>query len=184
MTNELYRQTVHLVTGILAATSAFFLAQHVFFLFWTTIFAGSLCVIIGRPRFFTPLWRVFERSDAAFKGKGWLFFLLGILATGALFWERAAPALFLLAIPDALATMLAPLVPSQRLPWNHRKGYFGSGVFFVSAFLVLLVTVPFVAAVLLALLLTAIESFDYREIPFLDDNLVIPLVAAFFLGFV
>ena len=183
MANELYRQTVHLICGIAAALSVLVLSKTSFLWFWGLFFvAATLLVLFASPSL-TWAWKLFERSDAAFQGKGGLFFLLGIGLTGALFWETAFGALLLLAIPDALATIFAPLVHSPKLLWNHRKSVFGSTVFFVSALIILLFIAPIGAAFLVAFLLTAIESFDYREIPFLDDNIVIPLVAAFLLQF-
>lgn len=183
MTNELYRQTIHLVCGITAALSVLMLTQSLFLWFWGVFFVASLVFVIFAPPSLFWAWKLFERNDVAFRGKGGLFFLLGLWLTGVLFWESAFGAIVLLAIPDALATMLAPLVRSPRLPWNHRKSVFGSAAFFVSALLILFFLVPVGAAFLLAFLLAAIESFDYREIPFLDDNIVIPLVAGFLLQF-
>lgn len=184
MANELYRQTVHLVCGITAAVSALFLSQTVFLLFWGLFFVATLILIMYAQPSLAWAWKLFERQDVAFRGKGALFFLLGIWMVAALFWEEAFAAILILAIPDALATMLAPYYRSAKLPWNHRKSVFGSTVFFVSAFLILIFIIPFLGALLAAFLLAAIESFDYREIPFLDDNVVIPLVAGFLLQFV
>jgi len=183
MANEVYRQTVHLICGVGAALSALFLSQQLFLFSWSLFFVVCLLFVLYAPPSFTWVWKVFERTDVAFRGKGGLFFVAGICCTGLLFWENAFPALLLLAIPDALATISAPHFRSARLPWNHRKSVFGSSVFFVSALAVLFVFVPVGGAFLTAFLLAAIESFDYREIPFLDDNIVIPLVAGFLLQF-
>lgn len=183
MANELYRQTVHLVCGTGAAISALFLSQGLFLLAWGGLFVVALALVLFASPSLHWAWKLFERDDVAFKGKGALFFIAGLWLAGALFWESAFGAILLLAVPDALATMLAPYYRSARLPWNHRKSVFGSAVFFVSATTILLVLVPVLAAFLVAILLAALESFDYREIPFLDDNLVLPLVAGFLLGF-
>jgi dolichol kinase len=184
MTNELYRQAVHLVTGVLAATCVLLLSRPVFLLVWGALVLLAVLVAAVPSLASGHLWSTFERRDVAFRGKGALFFLLGIWLTAAAFWEHAFPALLLLAIPDALATALAPFVHGPRLPWNHRKSVWGSSVFLASAFAILLPFVPVAGAFLIALLLAAIESFDYREIPFLDDNIVIPLVAGFLFRFI
>lgn len=183
MVNEFYRQTVHLACGTVAALCVLAISRSAFLWVWGLFLLLGAVLLFISPSFLASAWGTFERSDVAFRGKGALFFLFGIWLTGLLFWGSAFGAILLLAIPDALATVLAPLVRSPRLPWNHRKSVFGSGSFFVSALIILFFLAPVGAAFLLAFLLTAIESFDYREIPFLDDNLVIPIVAGFLLQF-
>jgi dolichol kinase len=183
MTNELYRQGIHIAVGLAAVLSALLFSQAVFLYVWSAVTIGYVLIITVFARAFRGLFIVVEREHAPFVGKGGLFFLIGILGTAALFWENAVLALLLLAIPDALATALAPLVRSPALPYNKRKSLWGSTVFFVSASLILSVWFQQLAIFFIAFLLTALESFDYREIPFLDDNMVIPLVAGFLLQF-
>lgn len=125
---------------------------------------------------------MFEREDAAFRGKGALFFCLGIFLTAVLFWDHASEAILLLAVPDAIATITGTIVKSPALPYNHRKSIAGSFALFLSSVIILSFTLHNLSVFLIAFLLAALESFDYREIPFLDDNLVIPLIAGFLLS--
>jgi dolichol kinase len=183
MANELYRQSIHLGIGLVAAILAFILPRTIYL--WLS--GLGVIAILVTVLFFTREVRwilaIVEREHAAFKGKGALFFMLGIFLTALLFWEQAGVSILVLAIADAAATVGGTLFVSPKLPYNHRKTYFGSGVFFLSATLVLAIAHPVVGVVFIAFLLTALESFDYREIPFLDDNLVIPLVTASLLAY-
>jgi dolichol kinase len=184
MANELYRQAIHLVGGLAAALGAFLLPQSVFLWISGAVVAAVLLIIL----FFRPemkwVYTVLEREHAAFLGKGALFFTLGIFLTALLFWEQAPFAILLLSIPDAVATIVGTLFQSAKLPYNHRKTLFGSGAFFVSCAIVLSVRYPVLAVFFIAFFLTALESFDYREIPFLDDNIVIPVVSGYLLSLI
>ena len=183
MTNELYRQGIHVAVGLAAVLTALFLPKSAFLTLWLVITVGfllAITVFAGPLRF---VFATLEREHAPFRGKGGVFFFLGILITAALFWDNVVLALLLLAFPDALATAFAPLIASPALPYNKRKTVWGSTVFFISASLILSVWFQQLAIFFIAFLLTALESFDYREIPFLDDNLVIPIVAGFLLQF-
>jgi dolichol kinase len=181
MVNELYRQSIHLITGIVAAVAAFLLPKSVFVVITGLIALVAVAIAIFFQKDLKRFLGMLEREHIAFKGKGLVFFALGVFFTAVLFWEHAGAALLLLAIPDAAATVVGSLFRSPELPYNHRKTYLGSGIFFVCA-LVIFSFIHFSAGILLAaFLLTALESFDYREIPFLDDNLVIPVVAAYLL---
>ncbi len=183
MANEFYRQIIHIGVGLTAVLGAVFLTRGQFLLLWgavTVAYILSITLLKHQLRF---VFAVLEREHAPFSGKGGLFFFLGVLFTVILFWDDAVLALLLLAIPDGLATLLAPLVKSPPLPYNHRKSVWGTTVFFVSAALILSTHFQQAAIFFVAFLLAAIESFDYREIPFLDDNLVIPVVAGFLLQF-
>jgi dolichol kinase len=181
MANELYRQGIHLVAGILAALLAFFLPKAVFLWCMGLLLAGTLVVILFFTREVSWLYKTLEREHAAFLGKGALFFILGIFLTGLLFWEHAGVAILMLSIPDAAATIIGSMFPSPKLPYNHRKTLLGSGAFFLSGVLVLAVAQPGLSIFFIAFLLTALESFDYREIPFLDDNIVIPVITGYLL---
>jgi dolichol kinase len=182
MANELYRQGIHLLVGALAAIAAFALPKTAFL--WAT---GLLLVLIlvgmfAMPRALKWVFIVLEREHVAFKGKGGFFFVLGLFLTGLLFYEQAGWAILVLAIPDSIATIIGTLFHSPELPYNHRKTFLGSGAFFVSALLVLVFAHQGLEIVFIAFLVTALESFDYREIPFLDDNLVIPVITAWLLS--
>jgi dolichol kinase len=183
MVNELYRQGVHVGVGLIALITALVLPQKGFLILWTLVTLAYVFVISVAAGTIKWLFIHLERERVPFKGKGGLFYFLGILITAALFWNDIVLALLLLAIPDALATALAPLIRSPPLPYNKRKSTWGSAVFFISASLILSVWFQQLAIFFIAFLLTALESFDYHEIPFLDDNLVIPVVAGFLLQF-
>lgn len=183
MVNELYRQGVHIGVGLIAIATALVLPQKGFLLLWSLVTIVYIFIISVGAGSLKWLFASLERERIPFRGKGGLFFFLGVLATAALFWNDIVLALLLLAIPDALATALAPLIHSPPLPYNKRKSAWGSAVFFISACVILSVWFQQLAILFIAFLLTALESFDYHEIPFLDDNIVIPLVAGFLLQF-
>jgi len=184
MANELYRQVVHLALGIVIALGAYVLPRTWFLVIIGVLFALGTLFMLFFASEIKWFYQVFEREHVAFKGKGVLFYGLGVWLTAFLFWDHAALAILVLAIPDALATIAGSSFKSGPLPYNHRKTWLGSAVFFVTASLVISVTLHELSVFFIAFLLTALESFDYREIPFLDDNMVIPLVAGFLLGFV
>lgn len=183
MANEFYRQSIHLAVGVVAALGTLLVPKTTYL--WVVGFIVVLASVFMSYMLRNIKWlfHILERDHAAFRGKGAMFFGLGVWLTALLFWENAAMAILLLAIPDALATMIGTMFKRGALPYNHRKSYLGSSVFFVSASIVLSVKYQELSIFFIAFLLTALESFDYREIPFLDDNLVIPLVAGYLLGY-
>jgi dolichol kinase len=182
MANELYRQSIHLFVGVIAAVGAFFLPRTVFLWIAGILTLVTLFIVYAMYREFRWLYALLEREHVAFKGKGAFFYMLGIFLTALLFWEHAGAAIFVLAIADAAATLIGTLFRSPKLPYNHRKTLLGSLAFFLGSVLVLSFASPGLAVLFIAFLLTALESFDYREIPFLDDNLVVPVVAAYLLS--
>jgi len=183
MVNELYRQLVHLVIGLLFAAAAFFLPKSAFLWVSGTLLVVFVLMILFLREELSWLFSALEREHAAFTGKGGFFYFLGAFLTGLLFWEHAAMALLVLAIADSAATIIGTLYRSPSLPYNHRKTLVGSVSFFVVSSLVLSIEYQVLHIFFIAFLLTALESFDYREIPFLDDNLVIPVVTAYLLTF-
>lgn len=182
MVNEFYRQSVHLSVGLVAGIAAFMMPKHLYLWIAGLLTALTLFIVYAMYREFRWLYALLERENVAFKGKGAFFYMLGILLTAVLFWEHAGAAILVLAIADATATLAGTLFRSRRLPYNRRKSTAGSGAFFVSSTLVLSFVQPGFGVFFIAFLLTALESFDYREIPFLDDNLVVPVVAAYLLS--
>lgn len=171
-----------MIGGISAAIGAYLLPRPLYLGIAAAGVVLALLVAIFMVGKLKWLFVLLEREQVAFKGKGLVFFALGVFLTALLFWDYAGVALLLLAIPDAAATIIGSMFHSAELPYNHRKTYLGSGVFFACA-LVILSFVHFSAGIFLAaFLLTALESFDYREIPFLDDNMVIPVVAGYLLS--
>ena len=182
MVNELYRQLVHLVAGLLFASAAYVLPRSAFLWLSGMALVLFLVTLLFR-RELHWLFAALEREHAAFAGKGGLFYFLGVFLTGLLFWQHTAIAILVLCLADAAATIIGTLFRSPSLPYNRRKTIGGSVTFFIVASLVLSAGYPVVHIFFIAFLLTALESFDYREIPFLDDNLVIPLVTAYLLGF-
>lgn len=182
MANELYRQTIHLAVGLIAGICAFFLPKAVFLWLSGILTLIALFVVYAMYKEFRWLYALLEREHVAFKGKGAFFYMLGIFLTALLFWEHAGAAIFVLAIADAAATLIGSLFRSPRLPYNRRKSVLGSLAFFLGSVLVLSFANPGLGVFFIAFLLTALESFDYREIPFLDDNLVVPVVAAYLLS--
>ncbi len=182
MANEVYRQSIHLIAGLIAAIFVWILPEPLYLLAAACLVICAIAIVFFGPGPLKWVFTILEREHVAFKGKGLLFFSLGIFLCAALFWEHAGVALLVLAIPDSAATIVGSRFHSAELPYNHRKTFLGSGVFFLTTILVLAFVRFNAGVVLAAFLLTALESFDYREIPFLDDNLVIPVVAGYLLS--
>lgn len=182
MVNELYRQSIHLGTGFVFAILATMLSKEAFM--WVAAVGVLLSVIV---LFFADslasIFSVLERSNSAFRGKGLLYFMLGVFFVSVLFWEQTALSILVLAVPDSIATIAGVLLKGPSLPYNKRKTLFGSLAFFFSACVVLSFKFHLVAIFFISLLLTALESFDYHDIVFLDDNIVIPVVAGYLLTF-
>lgn len=183
MTNELHRQGIHFTAGIVLAGLAATLTKGIFLTVVGIATLLGVLFLIYFPGWYKRFFGDVEREHTAFRGKGAVFFAIGVLLAALLFWEHAPLAILILAIPDVAATLFGAAFQSPSLPYNRRKSVMGSAVFFVSTSLLLSVRYQELTIFFIAFLLTALESFDYRDIPFLDDNMVVPVVAAYLLTF-
>ncbi len=184
---ELARKVVHMGVGLIAFGLRFLGP------FWSAVAAAAALVSnlfllprIGGRR----LWR--EAEVAAGSSIGNILYPLSVLLLILIFWQRlevAAAAWGILAFGDGMASVAGMALGREKLPWNPRKSWVGTGAYVIcgalAAAALLLWTAPgryslafalaagFGAALLAALL----ESLPQG----LDDNLGVPLVSALFL---
>lgn len=196
--NEIFRQLVHM-SGLVFIALAFFTGK---------IFAGILFMLAAlffllyseyvskcEKNHSTLLSRLecrlrdfafmFERKDIKrpFAGAFWFYFGAG-LAFLLFPLSAASAAAAILAISDSLSTIIGKKF--GRHPVLGKKTLEGTGVFFVSAFLVcMLFFNPFVG-IIGALFATLAELLpEWRRISYsrlsglLDDNLLIPVITGF-----
>ncbi len=184
---ELARKVVHMGVGLIAFGLRFLGP------FWSAVAAAAALVSnlfllprIGGRR----LWR--EAEVAAGSSIGNILYPLSVLLLILIFWQRlevAAAAWGILAFGDGMASVAGMALGREKLPWNPRKSWVGTGAYVIcgalAAAALLLWTAPgryslafalaagFGAALLAALLESPPQG--------LDDNLGVPLVSALFL---
>ncbi|MCD6476795.1 MAG: hypothetical protein J7K26_01345 [Candidatus Aenigmarchaeota archaeon] len=172
---ELRRQFVHML-AILFIFVFQFLGK------WNTailLFIGViLFIIIGKIRttkkikivqkFETNIIKKYERENE-FPFKGAITLLLGIIFAILLFQENIAVAcIVVLSISDSLSTIIGKIYGKHIILNSTIEGSIG---FLISAFIILLFFTNPLKAFFVAIIGAIIEL-----IPFVDDNLIIPLV--------
>lgn len=200
MVNEVRRQLVHLSGLAFIALAQFtgrFVASFYFFMVAFSFLLYSEYMLREQKRFLNMLKKYeqklrdfimrFERENAVrpFQGAFWFFFALGL--TFAIFpLEVATAAGAILAVADALSTIAGTSFGRHRILEN--KTIEGSAAFFFGAFAVSLFLLPPLTSVTVS----AISAFAelIPSLPmlkklnskgWLDDNLLIPLVAGLFI---
>ena len=121
------------------------------------------------------VWRGATRTGAAL----FAFAMATALVVGLLLHfvvespDQLVPALAVLAVADAAATLVGVHLGRHTVPWSPYKTWEGVAGFFVSAAGVL----AFFSSswLLVAACATVIDSADYTDFVFLDDNVLIPL---------
>jgi phytol kinase len=176
---ENLRKSIHLIFGLIIAALIILLERTVLLMFFSiAILMGFLisdAVSRGYRIFFiSPMLELVDRNEAM-PGKGALFFVLSALVVLTLFSIQIAfLSILALAIVDGVATMAGRTWGRTRI--LRRKTLEGSLAGAVLAFLVFLFFIPPFHAALLAVFAAAVELFSP-----VDDNLVIPITAGFFL---
>ncbi|MFQ5767047.1 MAG: hypothetical protein ACE5ID_03580, partial [Acidobacteriota bacterium] len=138
-----------------------------------------------------------EREDDRLSGVAWgiLFYPLMVLFLTVVFFRRmeiAAAAWGVMAAGDGFATLLGKRFPSPRCPWNRRKSLAGSLAFLLAGGpaawgLYLFVAAgagrhPDPVAVLVQVGVATLLAAILESLPTgIDDNLTVPLAAAFLL---
>lgn len=181
---EIKRKFLHLILGILLVTLlmfGFIGALHVFIL---TIIV--IIILLVNKRYKVPgmdwFLKNFERDEnlKIFPGKGFIFYLIGSLLVLLLFpKEIALPAILVLAFADSIGHLFGMRFGRIRHPFVSTKFLEGWIVGLASGFIGALIFVPWheaLAASFFAMLVEGIEvKIGADEV---DDNLIIPLVAA------
>jgi dolichol kinase len=177
--HEFRRQALHFLYGILLLLLA--VMGLPWWMYLPLLAVGVLLLKFLPPRLLRRLLEPFDRPRVRVPGWG-AFTLTAAFPLTLLLFPRtiALPALLVLVIGDAAATIIGVRYGKHALPWNDRKSYEGSLSFIVTSLIAALFFVkPLVASI--AVVVGALAEslpFDHE---FLDDNLVIPLLTAFLL---
>lgn len=103
---------------------------------------------------------------------------LGVILTSILFNQKAAAiGIFALALGDGLSSLFGRLFGKTLIPFTKGKSFVGSLTCFIAIFIsALIITQCLTHALLIALIGMLIEMLPLKDY----DNLVIPLITAFF----
>lgn len=178
ITLEIKRQAFHLVALLL------WLVPVLYFPFWLALLTflavlGTNLAVVKRVEPFYGFFRVFidhlERdSNLNRPSLQALYANAGIFISYLFFGELSTVGIVVLAVGDSLSTLVGKLLGTTPLFNSARKTAEGSGAFFLSVYIVLLMILQNNReAVLVSSLSTLIESFDLK----VDDNLILPIVA-------
>lgn len=188
---ELKRQSLHIIIGlavIFLLYKEILTATHLFIIL---ILSGILSLLSLRFRIPIIYWflRNFERpkQPRRFPGKGFIFFLIGVLLVIKLF-ERdvALAAIMILTLGDSISHIIGKNFGRVRHPLNGSKSVEGTivGVFtgFIGVLILTLLiknfSVGLLAAFLGSLVAMSIEALELKlgggEV---DDNIIVPLVS-------
>ncbi len=177
---ELRRQSFHALLGVvivLGVLYGFLDVKRLLLVFIAGIVISSLSV-----RYKVPVisWFLdqFDRKGEKIPGKGAMFFLLGSLIVLALFPQGIALAsVLVIAFGDSVATLVGMhLGRIKSITRKTLEGFF-SGAF--AGFLGALFFVDYVSAFAASVAAMCFELLDIRfGIKVIDDNLMVPLVAA------
>ena len=181
---EIKRKFLHLILGIILVTLLMFGFIGVLHVFILTIIV--IIILLVNKRYKVPgmdwFLKNFERDEnlKIFPGKGFIFYLIGSLLVLLLFpKEIALPAILVLAFADSIGHLFGLRFGRIRHPFVSTKFLEGWIVGLASGFIGALIFVPWheaLAASFFAMLVEGIEvKIGAEEV---DDNLIIPLVAA------
>ena len=181
---EIKRKFLHLILGIILVTLLMFGFIGVLHVFILTIIVIIIPLVNKRYKVPGMDWflKNFERDEnlKIFPGKGFIFYLIGSLLVLLLFpKEIALPAILVLAFADSIGHLFGLRFGRIRHPFVSTKFLEGWIVGLASGFIGALIFVPWheaLAASFFAMLVEGIEvKIGADEV---DDNLIIPLVAA------
>jgi len=181
---EIKRKLLHLILGIILVTLLMFGFIGVLHVFILTIIVIIIPLVNKRYKVPGMDWflKNFERDEnlKIFPGKGFIFYLIGSLLVLLLFpKDIALPAILVLAFADSIGHLFGMRFGRIRHPFVSTKFLEGWIVGLASGFIGALIFVPWheaLAASFFAMLVEGIEvKIGADEV---DDNLIIPLVAA------
>ena len=175
---ELRRQALHLCFGIFLVSMLYFHMFNIYSLI--AIFLGGCILSFLCKRYRVPLasWVMdkFERPENryVFPGKGPIFFMLGSMIVVYFFPLKIALAsIMILTLGDAVSHVFGKLL--SRRTYKHLKSVEGTVAGIAFSFFGALLFVNVFAALFGSLLSMGLETIKMEGI---DDNLLIPIVAA------
>ncbi len=181
---EVNRKLLHMFLGVvLVALLMFGIVgkEHLFVLLVIMLVMSILSKKYDIP-LISWLLRNFEREDYVkkFPGRGFIFYLIGSLLVLAFFpMDIAMPAILVLAFADSVGHLFGIRYGKRKHPYVKTKFIEGWIAGLIAGFIAAFVFVPWheaLAASFFAMLVEGIEvKIGAEEV---DDNLIIPLVAA------
>lgn len=181
---EIRRQTAHLVAGLLIILLIKLNLLTVHMLGGLLIVGGALSIIsrFKKIPYIYPVLVAFERPQdlKSFPGKGSFFLVLGSYLVLLIFPQPIAlAAIAIMAVGDSITTLIGIYYGRIKSPLNKLKHLEGTMLAIIAGTIMAFNFVPFEKAFLGAIVAMIFENIAIRHIAWLlDDNLLIPLVAA------
>jgi len=186
---ELKRQILHLLFGIVIAVLLYFDILTSFRLFMLVLIAFVICITSKRIKIPGIYWcfKNFERPDQYYKfpGKGPLLYLIGAFIVSFFPKDIAIASIVILALGDSISHMVGRY-GSIKHPFSDKKfleGAIAGGIVsFIVVYFILGSTLEAFLATLFAMIA---EGIDIKyKLEKVDDNIVMPIVAAVVIWFV
>lgn len=180
---EIKRQLIHIFSGIILVLLLNFNLINATILF--IIFIIGLILSLSSKKFHIPViysfLKIFDRKKdlEELPGKGAIFYVLGTFLVVLIFPKDIAMAsIMILALGDSLSRLVGPYGYLKH-PFHNEKFFEGAIAGAIAGFLGALFFVPWILALLGSLVSMLLEGLDLKIKTFkIDDNLLIPLVAA------
>ena len=185
---ELKRKLLHLILGIVLVTLLMFGFIETIHVFILTIIA--IIIPLLNKRFNVPgmnwFLKNFERDEnlKIFPGKGFIFYLIGSLLVLLFFpLDIAMPAILVLAFADSVGHLFGMKfgkIPHPFVSTKFIEGWIvGWIVGLIAGFIGAIIFVPWPEALAAAFFAMLVEGIEIKiGADEIDDNLIIPLVAA------
>ena len=183
------RQLFHMLFGIIIVVLLVYdllRVTHIFFLVVIGIMLSFLSKKFKIPIIFWFL-ENFEREKdlKEFPGKGVIFYLIGAFLVLSFFpLDIAMPSILILAFGDSASHLFGVRYGRIKHPFTDKKFIEGMIAGFIAAFIGALVFLPWHEALAASFFAMLAEGFEIRiGAEDVDDNIIIPLVAAIAISF-
>ena len=183
------RQLFHMLFGIIIVVLLIYdllRVTHIFFLVVIGIMLSFLSKKFKIPIIFWFL-ENFEREKdlKEFPGKGVIFYLIGAFLVLSFFpLDIAMPSILILAFGDSASHLFGVRYGRIKHPFTDKKFIEGMIAGFIAAFIGALVFLPWHEALAASFFAMLAEGFEIRiGAEDVDDNIIIPLVAAIAISF-
>lgn len=176
---EIKRQLFHIFFGLILVILLYFQIINTNFLFLLLILGLIISILSSHYKIPVINWflKNFDRENVFIKGQGPLTFIFGSLLVLLLFEKNIALASILILTFGDSFTHLG-YFGKLKNPLNKNKSLEGTIVGILAATLAASIFVSLLQSFLASLIAMTIESLDLFKNK-LDDNLILPLIAAF-----
>ncbi len=176
---ELRRQVFHISYSLFLIFFTYYFKKEIIILLLGVLITGLILLFFVNHGKKIPiisfLLDVFERKNTLL-GKGAFYYTLGAFLAILFFPKKIAIlSLFILGVCDSMATIYGTYL--GRIKIYEDKTLEGTLVFFASSFLILIGKYSFSFSIICSAILSLCEM-----ITFIDDNLVLPLIAGFLMS--